>query len=68
MSRVILDVIFTYYPDVSTGDMPMKLVTLHVPHTYVEGLEKLVESGMYPNRSEAIRNAIRDLLKQELWT
>ena len=45
----------------------MKLVTLHIPETYVDGLEKLVESNLYPNRSEAIRIAIRDLLKRELW-
>ncbi|MHA1135487.1 MAG: ribbon-helix-helix domain-containing protein [Candidatus Thorarchaeota archaeon] len=45
----------------------MKLVTLHIPETYVQGLEQLVESNLYPNRSEAIRIAIRDLLKRELW-
>ena len=45
----------------------MKLVTLHIPETYVDGLEKLVENNLYPNRSEAIRIAIRDLLKRELW-
>jgi antitoxin ParD1/3/4 len=49
------------------GDSEMKLVTLHVPETYIDGLEKLVESNLYPNRSEAIRIAIRDLLKRELW-
>ena len=45
----------------------MKLITLHVPEQYIEGLEKLVDSKLYPNRSEAIRIAIRDLLKRELW-
>lgn len=45
----------------------MKLVTLHIPEQYVEGLERLVENNLYPNRSEAIRIAIRDLLKRELW-
>ena len=49
------------------GEKEMKLVTLHVPETYIDGLEKLVESNLYPNRSEAIRIAIRDLLKRELW-
>jgi Arc/MetJ-type ribon-helix-helix transcriptional regulator len=34
---------------------------------YVDGLDKLVELGMYPSRSEAIRVAIRDLLRRELW-
>ncbi|NHJ13240.1 MAG: ribbon-helix-helix protein, CopG family [Candidatus Thorarchaeota archaeon] len=34
---------------------------------YVSGLDRLVELGMYPSRSEAIRVAIRDLLRRELW-
>jgi Arc/MetJ-type ribon-helix-helix transcriptional regulator len=34
---------------------------------YADGLDKLVEIGMYPSRSEAIRVAIRDLLRRELW-
>jgi Arc/MetJ-type ribon-helix-helix transcriptional regulator len=34
---------------------------------YVNSLDKLVELGMYPSRSEAIRVAIRDLLRRELW-
>jgi hypothetical protein len=36
----------------------------------VQGLSMLtldLESNLYPNRSEAIRIAIRDLLKRELW-
>ncbi|MGV9170066.1 MAG: ribbon-helix-helix domain-containing protein [Promethearchaeia archaeon] len=34
---------------------------------YIKSLDKLVELGMYPSRSEAIRVAIRDLLQKELW-
>ncbi len=45
----------------------MRLVTIHLPEAYLEGLERLVEKRLYPNRSEAIRVAIRDLLKRELW-
>jgi len=33
----------------------------------VTDIQELVEKGLYPNRSEAIRIAIRDLLKRELW-
>ena len=44
----------------------MRLVTVHLPEVYLQGLEKLVEVEAYPNRSEAIRVAIRDLLKTEL--
>jgi len=27
----------------------------------------LVENGLYPSRSEAIRVAVRDLINRELW-
>lgn len=44
----------------------MKLITLHLPQAYLHGIERLVEQEVYPNRSEAIRMAVRDLLKSEL--
>ena len=47
--------------------MKMRLVTVHLPQSYIEGLEELVKDSIYPNRSEAIRVAIRDMLKNELW-
>ncbi|MHA1275248.1 MAG: CopG family transcriptional regulator [Promethearchaeota archaeon] len=37
----------------------MKLITCHLPEAYIQGIEE-------PNRSEVIRVAIRDLLKNEL--
>ncbi|MEM1873312.1 MAG: ribbon-helix-helix domain-containing protein [Acidilobaceae archaeon] len=46
----------------------MRLVTVKVPEVYVRGIDDLVRSGRYSNRSEAIRAAIRELLKRELWT
>ena len=45
----------------------MKLITVNVPEVYLQALELLVESDRYPNRSEAIRVAIRDLLKFEFY-
>jgi antitoxin ParD1/3/4 len=48
-------------------DKDMNLVTVKMSDIYVNGLDKLVEMGMYPSRSEAIRVAIRDLLRRELW-
>ena len=45
----------------------MQLVTVKMSDIYVKGLDKLVDIGMYPSRSEAIRVAIRDLLRRELW-
>jgi Arc/MetJ-type ribon-helix-helix transcriptional regulator len=45
----------------------MRLIAVHLPERIIEDIQKLVNRGLYPNRSEAIRIAIRDLLKRELW-
>ena len=45
----------------------MRLVTVHLPESFVSGLDELVRMNRYPNRSEAIRASIRDLLRDELW-
>jgi len=46
----------------------MRLITVHVPEAYLSGIEELVNMQIYPNRSEVIRVALRDLLKSELKT
>ncbi|GAB4327421.1 MAG: hypothetical protein Kow0069_34340 [Promethearchaeota archaeon] len=43
----------------------MRIVTVFVPEKYIEYLETFVDEGRYPNRSEAIRVAIRDLIMSE---
>ena len=45
----------------------MRLIAVHLPDRIVDDIQQLVEKGLYPNRSEAIRIAIRDLLKRVLW-
>lgn len=45
----------------------MKLITLYVPETYLKALDQLVGEKFYPNRAEAIRVAIRDLVAEEVW-
>ncbi|KYH41098.1 MAG: hypothetical protein AYL32_007740 [Candidatus Bathyarchaeota archaeon B26-2] len=45
----------------------MKLVTVLLPEACLEGLDELVRMNMYPSRSAAIRAAVRDMLKRELW-
>ena len=45
----------------------MRVITFHIAESSLEGLDELVRLQKYPNRSEAIRLAIRDLLKEELW-
>ncbi|MCK4797749.1 MAG: ribbon-helix-helix protein, CopG family [Spirochaetes bacterium] len=44
----------------------LKLITLNLPQAYIDGLEKLVGEELFPNRSEAIRIAVRDFCKKEL--
>ncbi len=45
----------------------MKLITLYLPEPYIKALDKLVNEQFYPNRAEAIRVAIRDMLNVEAW-
>ena len=45
----------------------MKLITLHLPEPYIKDLDELVHGDLYPNRAEAIRIAVRDMLSNELW-
>ncbi|MCK4424718.1 ribbon-helix-helix protein, CopG family [Candidatus Bathyarchaeota archaeon] len=45
----------------------MKLITLYLPEPYIEALNQLVNEKFYPNRAEAIRVAIRDMISAEVW-
>jgi len=47
--------------------LEMRIITVKIPESYLEGLEELVNTGRYSSRSEAIRAAIRELLRRELW-
>ena len=49
------------------GRCALKLITLYVPETYLKALDQLVVGRFYPNRAEAIRVAIRDLVNDELF-
>jgi len=49
------------------GGREMKLITLYLPEPYIHALDRLVNERYYPNRAEAIRVAIRDLLTVEAW-
>ena len=46
----------------------MDRVTLRIPEQQIEAVEQLVETGQYPNRSEAIRSAVRELVDEEFET
>jgi len=43
----------------------MKKVCFHLPEKYVEMMDSLKASGLYPSRGEIARVAIRDLLIRE---
>ncbi|MEM2486677.1 MAG: ribbon-helix-helix domain-containing protein [Candidatus Bathyarchaeia archaeon] len=46
--------------------LKMKMITLYLPEPYLEALDQLVNEKFYPNRAEAIRVAIRDLINNEV--
>ena len=43
----------------------MRMITVWIPKTEIQRLDNLVNRKMYPNRAEAIRFAIHDLLRRE---
>ena len=43
----------------------MERVTLRIPKQQIEEVEQMVETGEYPNRSEAIRAAVREKLNEQ---
>lgn len=45
----------------------MRLITLYLPEPYIRALDSLVTARFYPNRAEAIRVAIHDLISSEVW-
>jgi len=49
------------------GGVDTKLITLYLPEPYIKALDSLVQEQYYPNRAEAIRVAVRDLLSVEVW-
>jgi len=56
-----------YFLSLTGGGIKMKLITLYLPEPYIEALDQLVNERFYPNRAEAIRVAIRDLINNEVW-
>ncbi|MHA1267330.1 MAG: ribbon-helix-helix domain-containing protein [Candidatus Helarchaeota archaeon] len=38
---------------------------MNIPEVFLKGLEELCQKGLYANRSEAIRVAVRDLVNRE---
>ncbi|WP_435196012.1 ribbon-helix-helix domain-containing protein [Natronomonas sp. EA1] len=43
----------------------MERVTLRIPKQQIEEVERMVDTGEFPNRSEAIRSAVRDMINEQ---
>jgi Arc/MetJ-type ribon-helix-helix transcriptional regulator len=43
----------------------MERVTLRIPKQQIEEVEQLVDTGEFPNRSEAIRSAVRGMINEQ---
>lgn len=44
----------------------MKIITINLPPAYIAALQLLVDLGIYPSRSEAVRIALRDCINDDL--
>lgn len=42
----------------------MQRITLRLPEQQISMLERMVEAGEFPNISEAVRAAVRDLIEK----
>jgi len=42
----------------------MEIITIRLPRWMIQAIDDLVEKGLYPNRSEFIREAIRSHLRR----
>ena len=47
------------------GNATMERVTLRIPKQQIEEVEQMVETGEFPNRSEAIRSAVREMINEQ---
>jgi hypothetical protein len=43
----------------------MERVTLRIPKQQIEQVERMVDTGQFPNRSEAIRSAVREMINEQ---
>jgi Arc/MetJ-type ribon-helix-helix transcriptional regulator len=67
MQGILYTSIFNFQAQVGYRGIDLKLITLYLPETYIKALDQLVDECFYPNRAEAIRVAIRDMISEEVW-
>jgi Arc/MetJ-type ribon-helix-helix transcriptional regulator len=44
----------------------MRIITINLSEKYLDAIKVLTDLGVYPSRSEAVRSALEDFLKDEL--
>lgn len=44
----------------------MKLISINIDEAYLKAIEELIDAKRFPNRSEAIRQFIRDGIVKEM--
>ena len=49
---------------VGNGDTMMQRITLRLPEQQISLLQQMVDAGEYPNVSEAVRAAVRELVEK----
>jgi len=47
-----------------SGYNKLKLITVHLPENFLADLDELVKRRKFPSRSEAIRAAVRELIRK----
>jgi len=47
------------------GKNNMERVTLRIPKQQIAEVERMVDTGEFPNRSEAIRSAVREMVNEQ---
>jgi Arc/MetJ-type ribon-helix-helix transcriptional regulator len=47
-------------------NMPMKIVTINIPDQYLDCIEVMIQMGFFPSRSEAVREALKQFLVNEV--
>ena len=55
------------FPKEAQKPNTLKLVTVKLPEKLIDDMDQLVKAGIYHSRSDAIRDAVRNLLRRELW-
>ncbi len=43
----------------------MRIVTINVPNSYITAFESMIYGGQYNNRSQIVREALKDFLEKE---